>query len=105
MRECFEIREADGAGRIGELSVPRAGVTVETPALMPVINPHLRTVDPATLESDFGAQILITNGYILQQSEEFRERAFEEGLADLYDFSGAIVTDSGSFQLSEYGEI
>ena len=105
MRECFEIRDTDGAGRIGELSVPRAGVTVETPALMPVINPHLRTVDPATLESDFGVEILITNGYILYKSEEFRERALEEGLADLYDFSGAIVTDSGSFQLSEYGEI
>ena len=105
MRECFEIRDTDGAGRIGELSVPRADVTVETPALMPVINPHLRTVDPATLESDFGAEILITNGYILYQSEEFHEQALEEGLADLYDFSGAIVTDSGSFQLSEYGEI
>ena len=105
MRECFEVRDTDGAGRIGELSVPRAGVTVETPALMPVINPHLRTVDPAALESDFGAEILITNGYILYKSEAFRERALEEGLAELYDFSGAIVTDSGSFQLSEYGEI
>ena len=105
MRECFEIRDADGAGRIGELTVPRAGVTVETPALLPVINPHLRTVEPSTLESEFGTGILITNGYILYKSEEFRERALAAGLADLYDFSGAIVTDSGSFQLSEYGEI
>ncbi|WP_181692816.1 tRNA guanosine(15) transglycosylase TgtA [Natronomonas sp. LN261] len=105
MRECFEIRDADGAGRIGELTVPRADVTVETPALLPVINPHLRTVEPATLESDFGAEILITNGYILYGSEEFRERALDVGLADLYEFSGAIMTDSGSFQLSEYGEI
>ena len=105
MREIFEIRNGDGAGRIGELTVPRAGVTVETPALMPVVNPHLRTVEPAALEADFGAEILITNGYILYQSDEFRERALEEGLASLFDFSGAIVTDSGSFQLSEYGEI
>ena len=105
MRDIFEIRDTDGAGRIGELTVPRAGVTVETPALLPVINPHLRTVAPADLESEFGAEILITNGYILYGSDEFRERALEEGLADLYDFSGAIMTDSGSFQLSEYGEI
>ncbi|WP_299236526.1 tRNA guanosine(15) transglycosylase TgtA [Natronomonas sp.] len=105
MGEIFEIRNGDGAGRIGELTVPRAGVTVETPALLPVVNPHLRTVEPAALEADFGAEMLITNGYILYQSEEFRERALSEGLADLYDFSGAIVTDSGSFQLSEYGEI
>ena len=105
MRECFEVGDVDGAGRIGELSVPRAGVTVETPALLPVINPHLRTVEPRALESEFGAEILITNGYILYKSDEFRERALEEGLAELYDFSGAIMTDSGSFQLSEYGEI
>jgi len=105
MRDIFELRDADGAGRIGDLAVPRAGVTVETPALLPVVNPHLRTVEPAELESTFGAEILITNGYILYKSEEFRERALAEGLSDLFDFSGAIMTDSGSFQLSEYGEI
>ncbi|MFC6943036.1 tRNA guanosine(15) transglycosylase TgtA [Salinirubellus sp. GCM10025818] len=101
----FEVRAWDGAGRLGELEVPRAGVTVETPALLPVVNPHKRTVSPARLESEFGAEVLITNGYILYGSEEFRDRALAEGLHDLYDFSGAIMTDSGSFQLSEYGEI
>jgi 7-cyano-7-deazaguanine tRNA-ribosyltransferase len=101
----FEVRAWDGAGRLGELTVPRAGVTVETPALLPVVNPHKRTVSPARLESAFGAEILITNGYILYGSEEFRDRALAEGLHDLYEFSGAIMTDSGSFQLAEYGEI
>ncbi|PSQ40636.1 tRNA guanosine(15) transglycosylase TgtA [Halobacteriales archaeon SW_5_68_122] len=105
MREVFEVRDADGAGRIADLEVPRAGVTVETPALLPVINPHIRTVEPATLESTFGADVLITNGYVLYKSDEYREQALEEGLHELLDFSGAIMTDSGSFQLSEYGEI
>ncbi len=105
MRDIFELRDADGLGRIGELEVPRAGVTLETPALLPVINPHIRTVEPATLESEFGADVLITNGYVLYKSDEYRERALEAGLHDLLDFSGAIMTDSGSFQLSEYGEI
>ncbi|MEF8840974.1 MAG: tRNA guanosine(15) transglycosylase TgtA [Haloarculaceae archaeon] len=104
-RRNFEVRAWDGAGRLGELAVPRAGVTVETPALLPVVNPHKRTVPPARLDSEFGAEILITNGYILYGSEAFRDRALAEGLHDLYDFSGAIMTDSGSFQLSEYGEI
>ncbi|MFC7235619.1 tRNA guanosine(15) transglycosylase TgtA [Halosegnis marinus] len=105
MRDHFETRDWDAAGRIGELTVPRAGVTVETPALLPVINPHLRTVEPRQLEREFGAEILITNGYILYGSDDYRERALSEGLHDLYDFSGAIMTDSGSFQLAEYGEI
>ena len=105
MRDIFEVRDEDGAGRIADLEVPRAGVTVETPALLPVINPHIRTVEPAVLESTFGADVLITNGYVLYKSDEYREQAVEEGLHELLDFSGAIVTDSGSFQLSEYGEI
>jgi 7-cyano-7-deazaguanine tRNA-ribosyltransferase len=104
-REIFEVRDWDGAARLGELTVPRAGVTVETPALLPVVNPHKQTVPPARLQSEFGVQILITNGYILYQSDEFRARARSEGLHELYEFDGAIMTDSGSFQLAEYGEI
>ncbi|MFB6111793.1 MAG: tRNA guanosine(15) transglycosylase TgtA [Halobacteriaceae archaeon] len=104
MSEVFELRAQDGAGRIGELSVPRADQTVRTPALMPVINPNVLTLAPATMES-MGAQICITNAYIISSTEGLRERALSEGLHDLLDFDGAIVTDSGSFQLAEYGEI
>jgi 7-cyano-7-deazaguanine tRNA-ribosyltransferase len=104
-RDIFEVRAQDGGGRIGELTVPRAGVTVETPALLPVVNPHVVTVDPSRLESEFGAEILITNSYILYKSEDFRDDALDGGLHELLDFDGAIMTDSGSFQLAEYGEI
>ncbi|SFR90416.1 archaeosine tRNA-ribosyltransferase [Halomicrobium zhouii] len=101
----FEVRHYDAAGRLGELTVPRRGVTVETPALLPVVNPHVQTVSPATLESEFGAEILITNSYVLHGSDDLREPALEQGLHDLLEFSGAIMTDSGSFQLAEYGDI
>ncbi|PSP56059.1 tRNA guanosine(15) transglycosylase TgtA [Halobacteriales archaeon QS_1_67_19] len=104
-REHFEIRDQDGLGRIGELTVPRAGVTVETPALLPVVNPHVRTIEPARLESEFGAEILITNSYIFYGSDDYREAALDRGLHDVLGFDGAIMTDSGSFQLAEYGEI
>ena len=101
----FEVREYDAAGRLGELEVPRAGVTVRTPTILPVVNPHVRTVDPATLATAFGAEILITNSYILHGSDELREPALDRGLHDLLEFPGAIMTDSGSFQLAEYGDI
>jgi 7-cyano-7-deazaguanine tRNA-ribosyltransferase len=101
----FEVRTYDAAGRLGELDVPRAGVTVRTPTILPVVNPHVQTVAPSTLETEFGAEILITNSYILHGSDELREPALEQGLHDLLDFSGAIMTDSGSFQLAEYGDI
>ena len=105
MRECFELRDVDAAGRIGALTIPRAGRTVETPALLPVINPHLETIAPSDLYDEFGAEMIITNAYIFHGSEEFRDRALTEGLHDLLEYPGAIMTDSGSFQLAEYGEI
>ncbi|MFB6256337.1 MAG: tRNA guanosine(15) transglycosylase TgtA [Haloplanus sp.] len=105
MREHFELRRGDALGRIGALAVPRAGLTVETPALLPVINPNIRTVSPARLEAEFGAEALITNAYIIRKTADLRDRALNEGLHDMLDFSGAIFTDSGSFQLAEYGEI
>lgn len=105
MRELFEVRDYDGAGRIGELTIPRRDLTVETPALLPVVNPHVQTVPPSKLETTYGAEMLITNSYILHGSDDLHTPALERGLHDLLDFSGAIMTDSGSFQLSEYGSI
>jgi 7-cyano-7-deazaguanine tRNA-ribosyltransferase len=104
MREIFEVRDQDALGRVGDLHVPRADVTVETPTLLPVVNPRLITIDPARL-TEFGAQILITNAYIIKNDETIAARAREEGLHEMLGFDGAIMTDSGSFQLAEYGEI
>ena len=104
MPEGFEVDAHDAAGRLCQLPVPRANVVVDTPALLPVVNPHVQTVPPARL-GDLGAQILITNSYVLHGSDELREPALERGLHDLLDFDGAIMTDSGSFQLAEYGDI
>jgi 7-cyano-7-deazaguanine tRNA-ribosyltransferase len=105
MREQFEVRSWDAGGRLGDLTVPRAGVTVRTPALMPVVNPNLETIAPGRLDDEFGAQMLITNSYIIRTTDGLREQAEDDGLHELLDFDGAIVTDSGSFQLAEYGEI
>jgi len=105
MAGVFEVREYDARGRLGELSVPGRNATVETPVLLPVVNPHVQTVLPAQLGAEFGAEILITNSYVLHGSDDLREPALERGVHDLLGFEGAIMTDSGSFQLAEYGEI
>jgi archaeosine tRNA-ribosyltransferase (EC 2.4.2.-) len=105
MRDHFEIRDADAAGRIGRLDVPRADRTVETPALMPVINPNRLTIEPARLEADFDVEMLITNSYIIRETDALREQALDEGLHEMLEFDGAIMTDSGSFQLSEYSDV
>ncbi len=105
MTDVFEVDRWDGAGRLGRLAVPRADVTVTTPALLPVVNPNVETVAPGRLEREFGVEMLITNGYIVHTTEGLRERALEVGLHELLGFSGAIMTDSGSFQLATYDDV
>ena len=98
----FEVLEKDIAGRTGRL---KAGSrTVRTPLLLPVINPHLRPVSPAEMKA-MGAEGIITNAYIFSRSSEFRDQALSRGLHDLLGFDGLVMTDSGSFQLSVYGDV
>jgi 7-cyano-7-deazaguanine tRNA-ribosyltransferase len=99
---AFESLTSDIAGRSGRLTVGRK--TIKTPALLPVINPHLQLVTPKELQT-MGVEALITNAYIFSQSKQFRERALNEGLHRVLDFNGIIMTDSGSFQLSVYGQV
>jgi len=99
---AFESLTSDIAGRSGRLAV--GGKAVKTPALLPVINPHLPLVTPRELQ-EMGVEALITNAYIFSQSRQFRERALSEGLHRVLDFDGIIMTDSGSFQLSVYGQV
>ncbi len=99
----FEIKERDGLARIGEFETEHG--TVETPAIMPVVNPNKMTVSPRRMKETFGAQILITNSYVIYQTEELRKKALEEGLHSLLDFDFPIMTDSGTFQAHVYGDV
>ncbi len=102
MPDCFEILHKDLAGRIGRLHTSHG--TVETPVLLPVVNPHLQII-PACELKEMGATMLITNSYIIYQDEALKIQALEMGLHDLLGFNGPIMTDSGAFQLSVYGNI
>ena len=98
----FEQQHKDIAGRVGRLRV--GAKVVRTPALLPVINPHLQIVTPAEMHA-MGVEALITNAYIFYRSDRFRDAALERGLHAVLDFPGVIMTDSGSFQLSVYGDV
>lgn len=102
MPPIFEITHKDIAGRIGRLET-RHGI-IETPTIMPVVNPNIQTIKPSELRK-FGAEIIITNSYIIYRKPDLRERALKEGLHSLLGFDGPIMTDSGSYQLSVYGEV
>lgn len=95
----FEIKSKDARGRIGVLSTPSG--KVETPALMPVIHPGRQTMDVSRL----GAKIVITNAYLIYKDESLHSEALKKGVHRLINFSGPVVTDSGSYQLSVYGDL
>jgi len=99
----FEIVRRDGLARIGKFTTG-AGV-LETPALLPVVNPKIFTVTPRELHEEFGFEALITNSYIIRSSENLKKRAQSEGLHALLDFPGIVMTDSGTFQSHMYGEV
>jgi len=97
----FEIKEKDLLGRIGKLKTRTA--TVETPLLFPVINPSLQPVPPKRLKENFGFEAVITNAYILKK--RFQNRPVDESLHKFLGFDGAIMTDSGAYQILVYGDV
>ncbi len=99
----FEMKHRDGLARICEFQTAHG--TVETPAMMPVINPNLDLISPERLEKEFGAQMLITNSYVIYTKDELKEEALEKGLHEMLNFSKPIMTDSGTFQSHVYGEV
>ncbi|AGK60202.1 archaeosine tRNA-ribosyltransferase [Archaeoglobus sulfaticallidus PM70-1] len=98
----FEILHKDAMGRIGRLKTP-SGV-VETPALMPVINPNIDFIPVKDLKR-IGAEIVITNSYIIYRSRDLREVAESKGVHRLINSDLPVMTDSGSYQLMVYGDV
>ena len=95
--------ERDGLGRIGRLTLGKR--TLETPALLPVINPNKILVPPREIAERFGCQALITNSYIIRRTPELKDNALADGLHKLLGFDGPIMTDSGTFQAHVYGHV
>jgi 7-cyano-7-deazaguanine tRNA-ribosyltransferase len=97
----FEIVTKDILGRIGKLRTKRG--VVETPVLLPVINPLLQPISPRDLKKDFGCKAIITNAYLLKKN--FGEKVCTMGIHDFLGFDDSIMTDSGAYQILVYGNI
>jgi len=98
----LELLERDGLARIARYTTPHG--TIETPTLMPVVNPNLPLLTAKEM-TELGAQALITNSYIIKRSDGLMKRALKYGVHSLIDFHGPIMTDSGTFQTHVYSDI
>jgi 7-cyano-7-deazaguanine tRNA-ribosyltransferase len=93
----FEMVDRDAGGRIGIFKVNNK--TITTPTIMPVINPSKMIIEPKQIKKEFGADIIITNSYIISNNKETREEALSKGLHKMLGWKGPIYTDSGTFQM------
>jgi len=95
----FEAKEKDLAGRVGVLHTRRGDV--ETPYLMPVVNPVRNSIPPVELREQFGFPMIITNSYLILKH-------FGSETSDVHKltgFDGTVMTDSGAYQLLIYGGV
>lgn len=99
----FEITQRDGRARLGRLHTAHG--VLETPALLPVVNPNIRTIEPRVMWDRYGIQALITNSYIIWKHDDLRQAALGDGVHQLLDYPGVIMTDSGTFQSYVYGDV
>jgi 7-cyano-7-deazaguanine tRNA-ribosyltransferase len=98
---AFETKEKDLLARIGKIKTKTS--TIETPLLFPVINPVIQPITPRKIGEEFGFEALITNAYILKKHS--KEKPIQEGLHRYLDFEGAVMTDSGAYQILVYGDV
>lgn len=70
----FQIKYKDARARVGVLTTTHG--RIRTPALMPVVHPGRQTMPV----SEYGAEIVITNAYLIYKNQDLRERALEEGV-------------------------
>ncbi|MDW8359756.1 MAG: tRNA guanosine(15) transglycosylase TgtA [Candidatus Caldarchaeum sp.] len=101
MDALFEVRHKDLLGRVGRLTV--GNKTVETPAFVPVINPLSQVITPTEMKQAFRCNIVITNAYVLYR--RLREMAVEKGVHGVIGFDDVVMTDSGGYQVLQYGGV
>lgn len=99
----FEVRHTDLAGRIGRFSAAnQAHGSVETPAFVPVVHPVRQTVSTRFLK-EMGFGCVITNAYITFR--HYGDEARRRGIHDIIGYDGVVMTDSGGYQVLEYGSV
>jgi 7-cyano-7-deazaguanine tRNA-ribosyltransferase len=96
----FEIKKSDLAGRIGILHTNHA--KVETPAYVPVIHPARQSISAKKMR-EMGFDLVITNAFIALK--QYGDEAIKKGIHKIIDYDGAVMTDSGGYQVLEFGKI
>jgi len=93
----FQVLTTDGTARHGRLETPRG--SLETPVFMPVgTQATVKTLAPRDLE-ELGAGLILGNTYHLYLRPGHERVRRLGGLHGFMSWGGAVLTDSGGFQV------
>jgi len=97
------LKDSQSRARRGRLHTPHG--TVETPVFMPVgTQATVKTLSPEEVR-DLGAQIILSNTYHLYLRPGHDLVAEAGGLHKFMNWQGAVLTDSGGFQVFSLSDL
>ena len=96
----FEIKSSDLAARIGKIHTNSG--SFETPTLLPVLHPVNQLIDTEIIKN-MGFEAVMTNSYITWQ--KYGTDLADMDIHSIVEFNGPIMTDSGGYQILEYGKV
>ena len=82
----FHLKSRDGLARIGEFDTNHG--VVATPTLMPVVDPINPNIISISDMKQIGANIFITNAYLLYRKEKIRNLVIDRGIHKYLSYSG-----------------
>ena len=95
----FQVHAKDLLGRVGTIRTKSGAF--DTPHMFPVLDPYYQALDQKFFD---GARIgaVMTNAYLLKRGQRGSEPTDVHGTLG---FDKSIATDSGAYQILEYGEV
>ena len=95
----FQVHGKDLLGRIGTIKT-KSGVFT-TPHMFPVLDPHHKVIGKQFFDR-VGINAIMTNAYLLKRGRQGLDTVDVHGTLD---YQGTIATDSGAYQILEYGHV
>src|SRR3989441_3869348 len=95
----FQVHGKDLLGRIGTIKT-KSGAFV-TPHMFPVLDPYQRTIGKEFFDR-VDIHAVMTNAYLLKRGRQGLNPVDVHGTLD---YPGTVATDSGAYQILEYGRV
>src|SRR5712692_3790383 len=98
--ECFRLHSKDLLGRVGTLSTKSGSFL--TPHMFPVVDPNRRIFSQDFFNS-LGVHAIMTNAYLHRRARLNQDQ--REDVHETLGFKETVATDSGAYQILEYGRV